>query len=84
MAIKKEDKERPVILVEIFSLVVGVSCTVFCLFIVFSDGLTALFDVSSKGGRMRGIPVILFLVLGFVMIYFPLKNIYDAKKQNRK
>jgi hypothetical protein len=79
---KKNKKNIKAINRQLLVLGIGIILSLFALPALLSGNLSELVKVHS--GRLRSIPVILFLILGLTLIILSLINIFKIKIKNKK
>ena len=69
--------------VEYGFLIFGICISAFSIYYTLTDGFDFLFAIRPKGTRLMGIPGVLILVAGLIMVYFSFKKItLQRKKKN--
>ena len=64
-------------------LIFGICISAFSIYYTLTDGFDFLFAIRPKGTRLMGIPGVLILVAGLIMVYFSFKKItLQRKKKN--
>ena len=63
-------------------LIFGTCISVFSIYYTVTEGFDFLFAVRPKGTRLIGIPGILILAAGLIMVYFSFKKITLSKKND--
>ena len=63
-------------------LIFGICISAFSIYYTLTDGFDFLFAVRPNGTRLMGIPGILILAAGLIMVYFSFKKISLSKKND--
>jgi len=64
-------------------LIFGICISAFSIYYTVIDGFGFLFAVRPKGTRLMGIPGVLILAAGLIMVYFSFKKITLSKKKQK-
>ena len=64
-------------------LIFGICIFAFSIYYTVTDGFGFLFAVRPKGTRLMGIPGVLILAAGLIMVYFSFKKITLSKKKQK-
>ena len=62
-------------------LIFGICISAFSIYYTVTDGFGFLFAVKPKGTRLMGIPGVLVLAAGLIMVYFSFKKLLCQRKK---
>ena len=64
-------------------LIFGICISAFSIYYTVTDGFGFLFAVRPKGTKLMGIPGVLILAAGLIIVYFSFKKMTLSKKKEK-